>query len=447
MQPDQTAPSLPAAVLSAGITKEAINEKLLQFIWQFQYFNKSDLLTTGGDSLHIIQPGKLNKDQGPDFTDGKIKIGNTTLAGTIEIHIKATDWDKHGHQYDRKYRNVILHVVFVNDCENDNNIPVLELQPRISSFLLSRYNTFMNSGNFISCSSSISEVKPIVLSAWKERLLIERLTRKSTYVLKLLEQTKFHWEEAFWWLLARNFGVKVNSEAFEAMARSVPLKVLAKHKNSIHQLEALLFGQLNLLEQEFIDEYPKLLKREYRFLKKKYGLNPAAISLVFLRMRPGNFPTIRLAQLATLIQESAHLFSKVLEMESITEVQQLFDCTANDYWHYHYLPDQASSYRVKKLGTEMVNNIIINTLVPMVFAYGIYHNDQACKDKALLWLENTPGEKNNLVSGFKQLDVKISSAYDSQSLIELKNEYCNQKRCLECSVGNGILKLSLDRNS
>jgi hypothetical protein len=431
-------------LLPLDYTKAAINEKLLQFIWQYQYFNKTELLTTSGESIQVVETGKLNKDQGPDFMDGKIKIGKTTLVGTIEIHINATDWNKHGHQNDSKYKNVILHVVFINDGRVDNNIPVLELQSRISSLLLDKYVAIMSSGSFIACSSSaISQVKSIVWTNWKERLLVERLTRKSAYILKLLNETNGHWEEAFWWMLARNFGMKVNADAFESMARSLTIKILSKHKNSIHQLEALLFGQVFLLDHEFTDEYPKLLKREYLFLKNKYGLTPGSIPLVFLRMRPGNFPTIRLAQLAALIQNSAHLFSKVLELNTVAEVQQLFNCTANDYWHYHYLFDQSSAYRVKNLGENMVNNIIINTVAIVLFACGLHHNNQTYKDKALQWMEEMPVEENNITGGFKELHIHASSAYDSQALIELKNEYCNRKRCLECSVGNSILKLSV----
>ncbi|HVK97258.1 MAG TPA: DUF2851 family protein, partial [Flavisolibacter sp.] len=285
-----------------------MNEKLFQFIWQFQYFNRSQLLTAASEIIEIINPGKLNKNQGPDFIDAKIRISETILAGSVELHIKSSDWQKHGHGDDAHYKNVILHVVFENDLLDESSIPVLELQPYISSLLLERYHQMMNAQTFNPCGDSISGVKEIVWASWKERLLVERLSRKSKYILQLLENSNHHWEEAFWWLIASNFGIKVNADAFEAIARSIPVSLLAKHKSHIQQIEALLFGQAQLLNQEFTDEYPKLLQREYRFLAGKYHLKPVHASLFFLRMRPCNFPTIRLAQLAVLIHSSNHLF-------------------------------------------------------------------------------------------------------------------------------------------
>ncbi|RYF82055.1 MAG: DUF2851 family protein, partial [Chitinophagaceae bacterium] len=253
-------------------------------------------------------------------------------------------------------------------------------------------------------------------------------------------QSSNHWEEVFWWLLARNFGAKLNSEAFEAIARSIPINVLAKHKHSIHQLEALLLGQANLLKGEFDDEYPKLLQREFNFLRKKYNLHPSSIPVVFLRMRPSNFPTIRLAQLAMLIHQTSHLFSKILDTKSLAEIRSLLEVPANDFWHYHYTFNQASSFKKKTLGAEMANNILINTVVPVLFAYGVFHNYDTCKEKAIDWLGQLPAEHNSITDGFVKSGLINKCAYDSQALIELKNEYCNDKRCLDCSVGNYLLR-------
>jgi hypothetical protein len=242
-------------------------EKLLQYIWQLQYFNKSELRTTTGEELEIIFPGKLNTNQGPDFIQARIKIDNTILVGSIELHLKTSHWNDHGHSKDPNYNNVILHVVFEDD-EPPASLPVLELQPRISNLLLERYSDLMNSSYFIPCGHSVSQVKEITWLSWKERLVAERLTRKSANVLRLLEESKGHWEETFWWLLARSFGMKVNSDAFESVAKSIPISILGKHKNQIHQVEALLFGQAGLLKGAFAEEYPKLLQREYAFLMK-----------------------------------------------------------------------------------------------------------------------------------------------------------------------------------
>ena len=417
-----------------------MTERLLQYIWQFQYFNRSDLQTTEGEAIEIIFPGTLNKNQGPDFQSAKLKIGNTLLAGTIEVHCKASEWEKHRHHKDKNYRNVILHVVYEKDVSFNNNIPVLELQSRISSIMLQQYDKLMNATSFVACAGSIHTIKDITWFSWKERLLAERLTRKASRINALLEENKAHWEESFWWLLARNFGTKVNGDAFEAIARSVSVTILAKHKHSIHQLEALLLGQANLLNENFEDEYPKLLQREYNFLKTKYDLKQVEIPVQFLRMRPGNFPTIRLAQLAMFITSSSHLFSKILETENVNEVKKWLSCTANDYWHYHYHFHLRSNYKRKTLGTTMIASIIINTIVPSLFAYGLYHDSEHYKTRALRWLEQISTENNSILSGFSLLAVKSNTAYDSQALIELKNEYCTKKRCLECSVGNALLR-------
>jgi hypothetical protein len=303
----------------------------------------------------------------------------------------------------------------------------------------------MNASGFIPCEKNISSVRDIVWKSWKERLLAERLLRKAAIAENFLQQNNYHWEETFWWLLARNFGIKVNADAFEAMAKSVSINILAKHKNQIHQLEALLLGQAGLLDKntdsyQHKDDYPLLLQREYTFLKKKYSLRPIHQPVHFLRMRPGNFPTIRLAQLAMLIQGSAHLFSKIKEAGSVKLVRKWFDVVANDYWHYHYRFEEPSAFKKKKLGDAMIDNIIINTICPVLFAYGNYHDENKYKEKALKWLEETAAESNSITKGFLQLGIENKNAFDSQALIELKNEYCNKKRCLDCAVGNAILK-------
>ena len=420
-----------------------MTERLLQFIWQFQYFNKNELTTITGELVQIIFAGQWNTNQGPDFSDAQIKIGNTTWAGTVELHIKTSDWNKHNHQSDSNYENVILHVVWEDDG-NRNSIPdvlpVFELKDRISKILLSRYEELMNAESFIPCEKNIHAVRDITWKSWKDRLLVERLLRKANRFEAYLKQNNYHWEETFWWLLAKNFGLKVNTEAFEAVAKSIPINILAKHKGQIHQLEALLLGQAGLLQGDFTDDYPVMLQKEYKFYKKAYSLQPCSSPVFFLRMRPGNFPTIRLAQLAMLVHESAHLFAKIKEAESVKNVKEWFDVTANDYWHYHYRFDDESAFKKKHLGASMIDNIIINTVVPVLFAYGNYQNENKYKEKALRWLEETAAEKNAITKGFQQLKIENKNAFDSQALIELKNEYCNRKRCLECGVGNAVLK-------
>ena len=421
-----------------------MTERLLQFIWQFQYFNNKELHLDSGESLQAIFPGLHNLHQGPDFLEAKIKIDNTILAGNIELHIQASDWYKHAHDGDKNYNNIILHVVWNNDEPKlAKNIPTLSLDNRVSKFLLSRYDELMRSSLFVPCEKILSQVKEIVWASWNQRLLSERLQRKSKDVEDHLGLNNQHWEEIFWWMLAKNFGIKVNAETFEAMAKSIPVNILAKHKNQIHQLEALLFGQCGLLESVFSESYPVMLQKEYRFLKNKYSLKPIHMPVHFLRMRPGNFPTVRLAQLAMLVQQSSHLFSKIKEVQSISELKKMLSLAANDYWNEHYVFDEPSASKKKILGNQMIENIIINTIVPVLFAYGHLNKETATKEKAIKWLDELPPEKNNITVQWAQAGVSNKNASDSQSLIELKTQYCDQRKCLECAIGNSLMKNSL----
>ncbi len=417
-----------------------MNEKLLQYIWQFQYFNKTWLATSEGNVVSIISAGTLNTNQGPDFLDAKIKTGNTTWAGNVELHVKSSDWQQHEHDGDSNYKNVILHVVWMDDSKIKLPFPTIELQGRVSKLLLEKYTSLMQAGSAIPCENQIQSVNEFVWHSWKQRLLVERLLEKSQPVFYHLAATNNHWEETFWRLLAKNFGIKVNSEAFENIAISIPVNILAKHKNQVQQLEALLLGQANILTGEFKDDYCIMLQKEYTFLNKKYHLKPINSPLYYLRMRPSNFPAIRLAQLAMLIHQSSHLFSKIISSSSLKEIKKLLDVTANDYWHYHYLLDEPSSFKKKNLGIKMIENIIINTVAPILFAYGHYQNENKYKERALTWLEETAAEKNAVVNSFYAAGITAKTAFDTQALIQLKNNYCNHKLCLQCAIGNRILK-------
>ena len=417
-----------------------MNERLLQYIWQFRYFNKQELTTIAGEQLHILHPGNLNTNQGPDFLDAKIKIGDTIWAGNIELHIRSSDWELHQHSGDKNYKNIILHVVWQHDIDLHLPFPTLELNDRVPKVLLSKYDELMNEASFIPCEKNLHSTSSIVWMTWKERLLVERLENKYQFILERLHQNKNNWEETFWWMLARNFGIKVNSDAFEQMAQSLPITILAKHKHQIHQTEALLFGQAGLLEGDFAESYPALLQKEYRFLRSKYKLSSIKLPLHFLRMRPSNFPTIRLAQLAMLVHHSSHLFAKLKEAGSLKEVKDMFTITANDYWHYHYVFEELSAFKEKHIGSQMINNLLINTVIPILFAYGHYNNEESHKLKALAWLEQIEAEKNAITNGYSKIGIGNKNAFDSQSLIQLKNEYCNKKRCLECAVGNSIIR-------
>lgn len=421
-----------------------MKEDILQYIWKFQYYNRSQLFSTDGDEIRVIYPGELNTNQGPDFLEAKIKIKETLWAGNIEIHINSSQWNLHAHSNDQHFNNVILHVVWNQDVEimdpAGNNIPTLEMQSRVSKILLEKYQKLMDSNQFISCENQVFKISELALTNWKQRLVAERLLARSEKILSILKETNYHWEETFWWLIAANFGLKVNSTLFQNMARTLPVTTLAKHKNSILQLESLLFGQAGLLERDFEEKYPSMLQKEYRFYKKKYQLKNVDGQPDFLRMRPANFPTIRLAQLAMLIHGSEHLFSKIKEANTVAEIKKMFSLSANDYWHYHYVFDETSDFKIKTLGKQMIGNIIINTVVPVLFSYGLHHDDESIKEKSITWLENLNAEKNVITLGFENLGFANLNSFHSQALIQLKNEYCNPKFCLKCAIGNSILK-------
>ncbi|MEO6539265.1 MAG: DUF2851 family protein [Ferruginibacter sp.] len=417
-----------------------MTERLLQFIWQFGHYNSGGLQTTESQALQIIHPGIYNTNQGPDFLNAKVKIGETLWVGSIEIHLNSTDWNVHQHSIDTNYNNVILHVVFNHNQDIGLPFPTLELQQRVSKVLLNRYQSLMQANYFIPCENHISHIPSITITAWKESLMAERLQQKAEYIQQLLQKNNHHWEETFWWLLAKNFGLKINSDAFEKIAQSIPINILAKHKNQLIQLEALLLGQGGLLNEQFEESYPAMLQKEYGFLQKKYGLQKVHLPLYFLRMRPANFPTVRLAQLASLVSGSQHLFSKIKEAENIAEVQLLLAVTANDYWHYHYVLDVPADFKKKSLGKGMIQNILINTVIPILYAYGYYNKTETFKNKALLWLEQIAPEHNSITKGFQLLGIQNKNAFDSQAFIQLKNQYCNHMYCLQCAIGSKILK-------
>jgi hypothetical protein len=417
-----------------------VTERLLLYIWQFQHFNTNDLKIHSGEEFSILYPGMYNNNQGPDFLEAKIRIGNTLWIGNIEIHIQTSGWNKHAHQHDPNFNNVILHVVWEDDLPfEESTVPLFILQDRIPKLLINLYDKWMNSSTFIPCGQRITEIKPLVWMAWKERLLIERLQRKTGIIQLALQQNQYHWEEVCWYMLARNFGIKVNADSFEAIARTLPVYLLSKHKNQLLQLESLLLGQASLLDNNYNEAYPQTLQKEYQFYKTKYSLQSIHQPVHFLRMRPAAFPTIRLAQLAKLIHTSGHLFSIIKEIQDPVQLKKLFAITAGDYWDNHYCLDEPSHFKLKNLGAQMIDNIIINTIVPLLFAYGHIRKEESYKERAIDWLGQIPPENNNILHSFNSLGIGNQSAFDSQSLLELKSHFCDQKRCLDCAIGYELL--------
>lgn len=408
-------------------------------------FDNKELQTTSGEEIKILKAGEHNSDSGPDFFNARIKIGATEWAGNVEIHSRSCDWHKHKHTTDKTYDNIILHVVHEADeklfRKSGEEIPTLELKDKIPQNIYGKYLQFKSNKDWIPCEKQISSVDKFTLSNWLDRLLVERLERKSKTITDSLRQNKNNWEETFYQMLARNFGQKINSEPFELLAKALPVSVLAKHKNNLLQIEALLLGTAGMLKRDFKDNYPNELKKEFKFLKSKFKLNPIDSSLwKFMRLHPPNFPTIRISQFANLIYKSSHLFSKILEAGSVKQIISLFETETTEYWQTHYRFDKLSPRRKKKLGSDSINTIIINTIVPFLFIFGKEKSEEKYYDRALSFLEKLSPENNSIISKWKSIGVPAKSSYETQALLQLKNEYCSKKRCLECSVGNALLK-------
>jgi hypothetical protein len=420
-------------------------EDLFQYIWKMKLFKTSNLLTTEGESVEIINVGTHNFNAGPDFLNSKIKIGNTVWVGNVELHVKSSDWVLHKHQDDPAFKNIILHVVYQNDFSLSdsygNPMKTLVLKDHIDKEVIQNYQTFKENKTKIPCANSIASVPIEIIRTNLEKLIVSRLERKSLQIEKLLIDHKNNWEQSFYLQLASNFGFKVNQIPFELIAQSIPLSVLAKHKSNIHQLEALLFGQAGLLNDSFEENYPQLLQNEYTYLKKKYQLNGIDSHLwKFSRMRPVNFPTIRIAQFAALVHHSSHLFSKIISSQNPDELIKLFKVTASTYWDTHYTFQKTTAQLKKNIGKSAIENLIINTIVPFVFIYGRHYGNESKCELSLNLLEKINPEKNNITQIWTDIGVKAENSLHSQALIELKNNHCDLKKCLQCSIGYYIIK-------
>lgn len=422
-----------------------MKEEFLHYAWRMRRFDASQLKTTTGQSLTIIQAGNHNHDGGPDFLNGRVRIGETEWAGTIEMHLKASDWEKHQHSSDPAYENVILHVVYEEDKtifrNNGERIPCLEIGSLIPHKLLSSYQRLMVNEHWIPCQPFLPGVDTKRSFTWLERLAIERLETHYFTLTEHLQQHNNDWTAVFYRRLLRYFGGRVNNEACEQLAISIPWSILEKHKDEPNHLYAILYGQSGLLDGQQEDAFPKALWKEYRFFATKYGLEPLHKGIwKFLRMRPANFPTVRLAQFAATWLDNQHLMRQVLEADTLKELEPLFRKPIHDYWDDHYQFDRPSETRTKQLGRATFHTIAINALVPFIFTYGKFHGDQKLQDKALAWLSELPSEKNSIIDRWKGLGQHPQHAMDSQALLFLKKNYCDRKRCLECALGHLVLK-------
>lgn len=423
-------------------------EEFLHFIWQFRLYGTQKLRTTIGETIEVLQQGILNKDAGPDFSQAKLIIGDTTWVGNVEIHIKSSDWLLHHHQVDSAYENVILHVVYDDDApiyrKDGTTIPVLILKGLFPLYLFANYEQLITSANNFPCEKQIHDVDEFLINGFLSRVLVERLAHKAKEVYGKLEELKGDWDETFYHFMARNFGFKVNRIPMEMLAQSLPQQLFAKHKDHPLQIEALIFGQAGFLNQRFEDEYPNELKREYQFLQKKYDLNPIDISLwKFLRMRPQNFPTLRLAQFAALIVRSSHLFSNILIRRDYRNSQILFEnLPVNPFWRTHYHFNKKAEKVGVQLGKSSIQNILINTVGVFLFAYGKAMDQENYVTRSFYLLENLGAENNAIIQQYLNAGVNIKNAFNSQAILQLKKTYCNEKKCLNCGIGIKILNRS-----
>ena len=422
-----------------------MQEKLIHFIWQNLLFDTNNLKDSENEAIQILQKGVINTNAGPDFTNAKIKLGDTIWAGNIEIHNKSGDWKLHGHATDHSYDSTILHVCWENDLPiyrtNGTKIPCLTIKDRVDKNLLNKYRYLMESANDIPCSSMLHAIDEFTWNIWLERLLVERLEQKTQPIFKDLEQTKYEWQEVFYKSMAHTFGLKINTQPFENLANNLPLKILSKHKDNLKQIESLIFGVAGFLNKNCKDEYTIGLQKEYKFLKKKYQLAEVERSnWKFLRLMPANFPTVRLAQFAALIYQSNSLFSKIIEENDLQKITTLLKTSPSEYWDTHYLLNEVSPKRTKKLGSSTIQNIIINTVVPFKFAYGKHKNDDSMQQNAFDLLEKSSPENNSIIKKWNVLGINSKNSFQTQALLQLKNEFCNKKLCLSCSVGYKLLK-------
>ncbi|GAB6278793.1 MAG: DUF2851 family protein [Lentimicrobium sp.] len=417
-----------------------MTEAFLHYLWKNSML-KPDLQSTLGQTITIIRPGNLNEDAGPDFTESIIKIGEEIWAGNVEIHIRTSDWFKHGHDKDQAYQNIILHVVFENDMSlpAEAKFPTLELKSYIDNTLWNRYQSLLLSKDWIPCARNFHEVFPLTVHSMLENALYRRLERKVEDISKIVTINKNNLSEAFYIILARSYGLKANTQAFELLAKSLPLNLLARHKGNILQIEALLFGQAGMLSQA-CDEYQDKLRNEYLFLKNKYGLVPIPNQLWrFLRLRPANFPTLRISQLADLLNKSSHLLSRLTECSSISDMEELLSCKASSYWDTHYRFGEISKLKPKITGKDFIHSIIINCVIPFMHIYGVYTSKTNYLKNIESLLSELPAENNKIIRGWEEIGYKAKDAFESQALIELKTQYCNLKLCLDCRIGHALL--------
>lgn len=421
-----------------------MKESFLHYLWKFKRIKTDNLTTTEGQSVTIVNFGQFLELSGPDFFNAQIIIDNQRWAGNIEIHVKSSDWYLHQHEINPAYDNVILHVVWEHDTDvyNKSNtlIPVLELKHFVSQDLLDNFTSLMKQKSWIYCQNQISNIDGFVFNNWKQRLVFERLEQKLNPINELLAISNNDWEAVLFCVIAKNFGLNTNGVAFLEIAKAIPFSVIRKESDSLENIESLLLGNAGFLDEEKEDTFFKDLKFRFYYLLNKYKLEKVIyVKPEFYKHRPDNFPNIRLSQLANLYCSNANLFEKIISATSIKEIYKLFNVSASLYWQTHYQFDKESKFKQKKLSDSFIDLLIINAIIPLKFAFARYQGVEN-SDFLIEMLLQISSESNTIIDKFADLNVQSENALDSQALLHLKKEYCNQNKCLSCSVGLELLK-------
>jgi hypothetical protein len=426
-----------------------MKEEFLHYVWKYGFYHADKLRDHDGNLIEVIHPGEYNRDSGPDFFNARIRIGETEWAGNVEIHTKASHFELHGHHRDHAFDNVILHVTGENDrlVRNARGKEVLTVELEYDESITERYTGLINNPLTIACQNDIMKIDRFVIRHWLHSLLVERLTGKSEHVNSILADTGGDWEETFYRVISRYFGFRVNTEPFEMLSSALPFRIIKKHIDNGFQVEALLFGTAGLLEEGLFrnaieDEYYRELLREYKILSAKYSLKPVHGWLwKFSRLRPVNFPTVRISQLSSMLTGTEGLFSRVLETSDIKKLKSFFEVSASDYWDDHYVFGKRSRVRKKRTGETATDILLINSVIPVIFSYGLYRGDHKLTERALSFLDLIGEEDNLIIREWSEAGIVPVSAYETQALIQLRNEYCKKRRCLECRIGAKLVSL------
>ena len=424
-----------------------MREDILHFIWKYRKFPNENLVTANGDLISVESIGVHNMLAGPDFFDARLKIDNQAWAGNVEIHVNSSDWYAHNHEQDKNYDNVILHVVWEDDVsifrKDGSLIPTLELKNYVGQDLLEAYRKLFKQKHefFINCGKDINTVSPFLWENWLERLYLERLEQKSDVILGLLKLFKNDWEKVLFVLLLKNFGSKINGDSFFQLAKNLDFSIIRKLQGNPLQMESLMLGQAKLLESdEIVDSYYLKLRKEYAFLKLKYSLEDFSTGApAFFKLRPSNFPTIRLSQISTLYAASSNLFHQLIEAEN-PNYHQIFKVRINPYWDDHYTFGKQSKKSSKSISKNFVDLILINTILPLKFCYLKYKGLEV-GEFFLETIREIVKEKNSIIQNYENLGITINSAKDSQAILQLYGNYCSKKKCLQCAVGSELLNL------